>query len=175
MGVYVNDNGTLRNCTRAFVNDNGTLREVQRFSVNDNGTLRHIFMKQVDFIDQSPLSIKIDPTDAFAGFRINSDGSIDLGNNVTVNDTYSTDGGTWLIAGAAGDYKASLHQNSGDALTTNAGLDTELNLGTTRSWGYFNNSGLDVLQGNFTLTVKRVSDSVTIDTATITIYAEVTA
>lgn len=78
-------------------------------------------------------SIKIPPTDAAAGFRLHSDGTIDAtpDNSTTLN--YSEDLGPWLLSGAASDYEARISPGSPDAFSGQV-ENTWLGLGTTRDW-----------------------------------------
>lgn len=177
MGVYVNDNGTLRLVQRVFVNDNTVLREIVRWSLNDATTLRHVFAVQVSITNQSPTTVKLGPLDAFAGYQINSNGEVHRSANGSVQDIYATTAETWLVSGAVADYECMMHKNSGDAPNSAASslLDTWLACSTSRQWGYWITAPTGVMDGDFTISIRRASDQVVLDTATVLIHCEVTA
>lgn len=111
-----------------------------------------------------------DPSSALARYRLNSDGSV---YSITNN------GGTvalevWKLGGAAGDYEARATVNSG-ALTGigNSATGSWLNLGTTRTWGCSTVSPPPPSSNtcNMTIEVRRASDGVVLDSASVVVTA----
>jgi hypothetical protein len=104
---------------------------------------------------------------ATAGYRLNSSGTAEA-TSVTAGNAYVAISLEWLVYGSAGDYESFMHQDSGDALTSGT-MDTWQVLSSTRTWTLVG-SGSD-LAASCTLQIRRASDSVVLDTATITFEA----
>lgn len=108
------------------------------------------------------------PAAATAVFRLETDGDIGAtqGNNTVV------DVGNWISPqGAASDfYEARATVTSGSLSSGTAGV--WLGLGTQRSWSVLSASGAGLRTCIFTLEIRRASDSVVLDTATITLQAD---
>jgi hypothetical protein len=176
--VAVNDAGTWRTATEVHVNDAGTWRQITEIYVNDAGTWRLVFsgatvaIANATWTDQAAT-----PANAGVDFSLESDGDI------TVAETDDTGGvavdqGDWLSpkTGMSGfDVRCTV---SSGALTSGATCDgvTWLNLGTTRTWS--RNRVSDTPGTNsavILLEIRRTSTGVTVDSATITLEAAVTA
>jgi len=105
------------------------------------------------------------PNSATAGYRLNANGNIEQ----TINGISWSTIGVWLNIGAAGDYQVRLTPTFGtfDTGTT----DSWLTLSSTRSWtkSVMVGGGSGIAEG--TLEIRRVSDSVVLDTATLRLIA----
>jgi|SRR5262245_34230946 len=163
MGVYVNDNGTLRTITRAFVNDNGTLRELDEFAVRDNATLRHVYMIQV----QLPASILAQrAASSPAGMQFKNDGTMQEGSSTPSAELPLT----WLVSGAVADYEYNMSAPGGDGFSTGA-TDTWISGGTSTTWT--RNAGLGQTRtATGTLKIRRASDHVELDSCAVTLECD---
>jgi hypothetical protein len=118
-------------------------------------------------------STKVSPTDAAAGFRLHSDGTIDATPNSSTSLSYSEDLGSWLIKGAASDYEARLTSSGPDAFSGQA-AGSWLSLGTTRDW-YAQITGTGTQDCN--ASAVEIRDATTLQvlaTMTVSMYAEST-
>jgi hypothetical protein len=107
------------------------------------------------------------PNSATAGYRLNANGNVERtidGSNWTIIDV-------WLNSGAAGDYQVRLTPTSGTFDTGTTG--SWLTLSSTRPWTKSivpgGGSGLESAEG--TLEIRRVSNLVVLDTATLKLTA----
>lgn len=117
----------------------------------------------VDIFNTSATDTEDDPTDATATYRLNSSGQ------------GTRTGGanwTWLTAGNNSDVEVRATLNSG-ALTSGT-TGTWQNLSSTRTWTVTRTT-VGTGTANLTIQIRRVSDSVVIDSATVTITATVNA
>ena len=98
-----------------------------------------------------------------------------LGNDGIAYETTSTSGtdpisGEWKLAGAVADYEARATENSGTV--TSGPIGTWDSLATTRTWvkdrGSIGTSTVELL-----IEIRRAADSVVLDSAVITLIAEV--
>jgi hypothetical protein len=103
---------------------------------------------------------------AVAGYRLNSDGTAE--HTVASGGAYTAIAGEWLIVGLNSDFAAQMTYVSGATLTTTPGAGWWV-LSTTRTWS-LSASGTDDT-AVYLLEIRRVSDSVVVDAATITFQA----
>lgn len=121
----------------------------------------------VSIADRTILVDATPPADAVATYSLNSDGTNGFG-------------GEWLTGGTASNYEVQAVQFSDDTVGTGTSvsgtLNTYMNLGTTRSWSASatNNGANTSRTWVLDLTIRRVSDSVVMDTARITLQATTT-
>ncbi len=169
--LWVNDSGTARQIREVWVNDSGTARRINEIWVNDAGTARRIFVgDQITISDMTASAATSSPTSATASYALASDGDIDA----TAGTNTSVDRGDWIspqINMSA--YEARATVTSG---TLSSGTEgTWLSLGTTRTWNVVHSGiGTGSTSCEFTLEIRRTSDGVVLDTATITLQAIVT-
>lgn len=110
----------------------------------------------------------ISPQDARTGIKLDSDGTLYYLDSATRSGGMSAWGslGTWLLSGANTDYEVRVTKNSGSALTTGT-VGTWQVLSTDREFLYtITTNGFVQKIGNFTVEVRRVSDSVVVASAT---------
>lgn len=127
----------------------------------------------VNAVDVTASTINVSPTDAFAGFRYDDLGDARRSIDNATAENYGTIVGPWLLQGAVADYNIHVTQNSGDTLDVNAGLNTDLSLAFTRSWGYLITIVAGVKQGNFTISLKLAATGDVLDTVVSTLFCEV--
>lgn len=111
----------------------------------------------------------ISPTNATATYRLDTTGDI----SATQGSNTIVDVGDWISpkGGASDSYEARATVTSGSLTSGTAG--SWLGLGTQRVWTLTQNSaGTGPATCVFTLEIRRASDSVVLDTATITLQAE---
>lgn len=177
MGVFVDDNGTLREIVGAFVNDNGTLRDIQKGFVNDNGTLRQFFSRgTLTLSGGSADSTASDPLNAIARFTFNQDGTVDRTQNGSTAQVDSlTD---WVIPNSAapGDYEIRFTDLTGDSPTVSGSTAED-------SWRAFTSGNfvLTLIQGSvgvsacsFTIEIRKGSSGAALVSAPYALGAEVT-
>jgi hypothetical protein len=101
MTLSVKDGATWRTIQTVNVNDGGTWRTIQKISVNDGGTWRTVytalnFSPNVPFAANDSELNPSSPTNSFAYFTLNTDGTCVVGGNDTA------DGPTQWIYPASG-------------------------------------------------------------------------
>lgn len=104
------------------------------------------------------------PADSSITYALNNDKSI------------TGPGGVWLTGEAVGDYEVRATQVSdtgtGSGTSVSGTLNTWMNLGTSRAWSVFATAnGNSSRRWVLTIEIRRVSDLVVVDTATIDIEA----
>lgn len=166
MGIYCNDNGTLRNIVAVYTNDNGTLRQIVSVYANDNGTLREIPVTPVQLNGGSYSDFSISPGDSFVQIRLNSTGEFEVAQGGAFITAYN-----WLLAGSASDYEVRVHNNGPDALNVGT-VDTWQGLGTSRTFGN-TETGVGTVESELVVSIRRASDSEVLVTATITLTSTV--
>lgn len=114
-------------------------------------------------------SIKGTPTQASAGFRLHSDGTIDATPNSSTSLSYTDDLGAWKLSGAASDYEAKVDTATPDGISGEAS-NTWLGLGTTRAWFAQTTSGIQ--DSNTTLRIRDATTFVELVNCPISMYAE---
>jgi hypothetical protein len=154
MTTHVNDSGTWRELTNVYINVSGVWTEIQEVYVNDAGTWRSVFVKAVVTVSGESVftDVHVSPDPGTAFVRFNTNGTVDsLVDGVTTQIDASTD---WIIpnSAASGLYEIMAHQNSGDAVTPSAALDTWLALSSSRQWG-FSSTALNVT-ANLTISIR---------------------
>lgn len=167
--LWVNDSGVARQIREVWVNDSGTARRIQEIWVNDSGTARRVYVSDVISItDVTASSATTDPTNATATYRLESDGDI----GATSGDNTVLDVGDWITPQTnMASYEARATTLSGTPVGT---MGAWLNLGSTRTWT-LTRSSVGIGSASFTLEIRRASDGSVLDTATITLEAEVNA
>ncbi len=167
MTLHINDSGTWRDITAVSVNDAGTWRSIQEIYVNDSGTWRSVFVSDVisisDYIAYCETSVP--GPSATATYRLESDGDIGATEaNNTVNDV-----GDWITPQTnMANYECRADVTSGTLSSGTTGAWQSLS--TTRTWTRIN-SGSGTIDAVFTLQIRRASDAVVVDTASITLRA----
>jgi hypothetical protein len=162
MTLHVNDAGIWKGPT-PYVNDGGVWKLAEVW-VNDAGVWKLVSGVQV-LISDAGLSASDPVTNdgCSATFSVKSNGYVEEADS----EGASAETEQWLQSGAVGDYEihATWSGHAGGVLSGSTG--SWLPLSTTRSWSLTvgpTSTGTATL----TLKVRRVSDSVEIDTATIT-------
>lgn len=124
----------------------------------------------ISITDLTASANTVSPTNAAASYALVNDGDIDA----TQGTNTPLDVGDWISPkGSASDfYEARATVTSGSLTSGTAG--SWLPLGTTRTWTKTATPGTGVQTCVFTLEIRRASDSVVVDTATITLQAEST-
>ena len=120
---------------------------------------------QVSITNQTFGDAVAEPSDAFCRYRLNLDGSV---------EKYSGGGystlETWLLSGVNSDYESRVTVNSGSLTSGTTG--TWQVLSGSREW-VLNRTFPGTVVVNFTIEIRRVSDSAVLDTAVIEMTAEV--
>lgn len=173
-GIFVNDNGTLREIRKVFVNDNGALREIRKGFVNDNGTLREFFASSVITVSGESVSTSVAGS-ASANIRFMANGTVEKDENgATTQVDSATD---WIIpnANASSEYQIRYTNFTGSALTAPPSAEDEwIDLGTDRTYGLFRlSSNPGTSSCSFTIEIRKGTGAV-LDSATYTLSAEVT-
>lgn len=114
---------------------------------------------QVQLTDDTAFHEVNDPSDATASYSLNSGG--------TVSGT-GISGYSWLLIGSNSDYEARATLLSGTLTSGTTGSWQALS--TTRTWTR-NRTTIGQNTASITLEIRRVSDSVVLDSATITLDA----
>lgn len=117
-------------------------------------------------------STKLFPTNASAGMRLHSDGTIDATPNAATSLSYTDDLGTWLLSGSAADYEAQMTTGSPDPFSGQV-QGSYLNLGTTRDW-FAQITGTGTQDASGTLTIRDVATQTLQATCSVSMYAEST-
>lgn len=117
--------------------------------------------------DRTVSAVSLSPTDATTSYVVNTSGVIqEAVNGVTTNLE------TWILSGVSSDFEVRATAVSG--AVTSGTMGTWIAATTSPVWtkNRINNaSGIDT--ASFTLEIRRVSDSVVVDSSTITMSAEV--
>jgi hypothetical protein len=122
----------------------------------------------ISISDRTASAFTVSPTNAAAVYTLQNDGDIEA----TTGTNTISDVGDWINPrGAAGNtYEARATVTSGSLSSGTTG--SWLALGTTRTWTLQAVPGVGVLQAVFTLEIRRASDAIVVDSATITLEAE---
>jgi hypothetical protein len=166
MTLHVNDGGTWRQIEAVSVNDAGTWRTIQEIYVNDAGTWRSVFVSDVIAIsDTTAESEEISPAAATATFRLTSAGNIEH----TTGDNTIVDMGDWITPQTnMANYECRADIVSGSLSTGTTGAWQSL--ASTRTWTLQQVTN-GTSTASFTLQIRRASDAVVMDSATITLTA----
>lgn len=180
MPTYVNDAGTWRQIRNIYVNDAGTWRQLAAIWVNDNGTWRQVFTS-VDLHDFSVSLTASDPSDAHVGFSLQGSLSGAPGYVGRQSGTSTPPGNlttlyTYIQPGSeAANYEVRVTQLSGTVnVASGAALNTWIRLDIITTGSFFVSRQL---VGTSTATalveLRRFSDSVVVDSCTVTMTATV--
>jgi len=164
--LWVNDSGVARQIREVWVNDSGVARRIQEIWVNDAGTARRVYVSDVISISDTTSSSSVPAGTATATYQLENDGDIGLclGGNTIVA------GGDWVTpATNVASYECRATVTSGALTSGTSGA--WLNLATTRTWTLARASA-GTSTTVFTLEIRRASDGVVLDTATITLQAD---
>lgn len=171
--LWVNDSGVARQIREVWVNDSGTARRIQEIWVNDSGTARRVYVSDVVAItDVSATSVGTAGIgeSATAVYILTSAGDI----RYTDGDDTVQDLGDWITPQTnMANYESRVTVTSGTLTTGTEGAWQ--NLGTTRSWTKSRTVTAGSSSCTFTLEIRRASDAVVVDSATITLTATLTA
>lgn len=127
---------------------------------------------RVSIVDDSFGKVSISPANAFAGYRLHTDGTIDGTSGTTLN--WGLDRGRWLISGSNSDYEVRATLNTGALDGGSSVTGSWLVLSTIRSWWCQVTSDSEALSAaNLTIEIRDAITLVVLDTATIAISAEV--
>lgn len=167
MPTSVNDAGTWRTLQDVYVNDAGTWRRIQEVWVNESGTWRLVHVGDVISIDNTPVSdSQISPTPAIVSYALLNTGVVQASSAGVPFDV-----GNWVTptssAGAA--YEARATVISGSPAGT---FGTWQALNANRSWS-LSRSAVGTSSASFTVEIRRASDGTVLDSATITLEAQV--
>lgn len=167
----------------------GSFAEIQTVSVKDGGTWKTgtAYVKDggtwkawlvgaggggpgpggsVAISDQSPYTYNITPTSSTAEYSLKNDGVAQYIDSVGTTPI----SGEWLVSGSAADFEVRATATSG-TLTYGTTGSWE-SLGTTRAWGVTRTT-IGIKSCTLTIEIRRASDGVVLDSATITLSAEV--
>jgi hypothetical protein len=170
--LSINDAGTWRPIESVYVNDLGTWRRINAIYVNDLGTWRQVFSGEVVAISDITSFVDVaTPSNATSFYSLNTDGTV----------TYADSNGTgtllenWVtptsLAGAA--YEARATKVSGNNLTSGT-LGTWLPISSNLQWT-LTRSSIGSLQTVLTIEIRRASDLIVLDSATVTLHSLVEA
>lgn len=116
-------------------------------------------------------SAQLAPTDAAAGFRLHTDGTIDATPDQATALNYTDDLGPWLLKGTASDYEAKVDNASPNALQGQA-ENTWLNCGSAiRDW-FAQITGAGIRDCGSTLRIRDATTLVELASCQISMYAE---
>ena len=166
--LWVNDSGVARQIREVWVNDSGVARRIQEIWVNDSGTARRIYISDVVSItNQGPFSSSTGST-ATAQYQLDNVGQV----RITQTDNSVSAVENWLTpATNVANYECRVTVNSG--LLTTGTTGAWLGLGTARTWTLSRSSN-GTSSCNFTVEIRRASDAVVLDSATISMSAQFT-
>jgi hypothetical protein len=164
--LWVNDASTARQIREVWVNDNGTARRINEIWCNDSGVARKIFVGDaISISDMSCVAGTVGLT-ATAVYTLGSDGNIygtEISNTVI-------DRGDWITPQtnmSSFECRATLVSGT----LTSGTVGTWLNLGSNRTWTRTRTT-LGVSSTTMTVEIRRASDAVVVDSASITLTAD---
>jgi hypothetical protein len=161
--TYVNDAGVARLITEVWANDAGTARRITEIWVNDNGTARQVFAGAQVTLSNISCTSSMVGVPATAQYTLSSTGDI----NGTLNTNTVIDRDDWLTPKTGmSNYEARATVTSGTLTSGTTGAWQSL--GTSRTWT-LTTSG--IAQVVMTIEIRRASDAVVQDSATITLNA----
>ena len=165
-GIYYKDGATDRTMTNVYYQDGGTTRTIVAAYYQDGANTRQVWPTgvQVNITDQSSDTAVISPSVALASYALNNTGSASLSGTPIA--------GQWLVSGAASDYDVRATVVSGAVNGSSDPTGTWLNLGTSRTWQR-RQTALGFSSVSLLVEIRRVSDLVVVDSANITLTAEV--
>lgn len=164
MPTSINDSGTWREVSEVYVNDAGTWRGITEVYVNDSGTWRLVFSGDTISVSNTSVTSTVIGSTATAGYELTSGGDI----RGTTADNTMSDIGDWIAPKTnMADYEVVATLLSGSLTGT---FGTPLSLGTTRIWQLAQASA-GTSTGSMLIEIRRISDSVVMDSATISFDA----
>lgn len=126
--------------------------------------------RRVNIAGAFKLASSIDPSDAVAGYRLLTSGEEEAGTGT--NFVSYTSVGTWLLAGAAGDYEVRATLDSGAITSGTTG--TWLALSASYAWEVLRTS-VGTTTAELTIEIRDAATLEVLDTASVTLTAEVEA
>jgi len=130
MAISVGVSSAWKSVTSVKIGVSGVWKGVTQIWVGVGGAWKACFAT-VFLQNDSRVKVSVSPTDARAGWRCHSDGTVDSGvgtTGVTYNNMH-----TWLLSGANSDYQIRATLASGDTPSVGT-MDTWEVLSTTRTW-----------------------------------------
>lgn len=168
--LWVNDGGVARQIREVWVNDAGTARQIREIWVNDSGTARKVYASELISIDGLTVNASSSGTTS-AVYVLGNDGNI----------RYTTDGtntvedhGDWITPQTnMANYEVFASVTSGTL--TGGTTGAWQSLGTTRTWNVTRPavSGFGTSSATIALQIRRASDGVVVDTASIDLRAAI--
>lgn len=166
MTITYDDGTANRAITEVFYKDGATQRTIVEVWYGDAGTNRLVFSAGgggVNIVGGTITHSVADPSDASTAYFLNSTGSeASLPAGQVSN--------TWLLSGIASDYEVRATLTSGSLTSGTTG--TWLSLGTSRSWTRDRNTA-GVSQAVMTIEIRNATTLVVLDSASVTLTAEV--
>lgn len=170
MPIFLTDTGpTRRTITGAYVTDaGGTRRQIIAIHVTDSGgTRRTIYLDQIDISNQNVLDLRVLPNNARAGIHLDANGTW-----ARIQSTLTTPIGNWVTpTSRASAYEVRATLNSGSVDGTSAATGTWLAMTADRRWTVTRTT-IGTSTANLTLEIRRASDGTVMDSATISLTAE---
>jgi hypothetical protein len=164
--LWANDSGVARQILEVWVNDSGTARQIQEIWVNDSGTARQVFNSGVVAITDQVATSTVAAATATGRYSLANDGGVYKTNGTDATSIVEN----WLTpAGGVALYECRATITSGTLASGTTGA--WLNLATTRSWTVQRAPPPGSNSCTFTLEIRRASDAVVLDTATISVVA----
>lgn len=171
MTTSLNVSGTWKTLSKVWINVSGTWKECTKVWLNVGGTWKEVFS---GFNITNPLtggsatSFKVSPTNAYAGWRFNTDGTIDKMNSQTTATFNLTNNQQWFqptgTAPATYYIRATVASGTGPTYGRSSSNPTVGTIGswealsTERSW--YSSRTLDSSGGSYSkLTIEIASDS----------------
>lgn len=167
MSLSVGVSGSNKTVSALSVGVGGAWKSVAAGWVGVGGVWKEFYNALIASLsNNSATSYELTPSTASASFLLNSDGRAQKQESGVTTDV----SGEWLVSGAASSFEARATVTSGSLTSGTTG--SWLALSSSRSWILERGSvGLSTCQ--FTLEIRRTTDSVVVATATITLSAEV--
>jgi hypothetical protein len=166
MTVHVGVSGVHKAVSAIAVGVSGAWKTVTAGWVGVGGVWKQFYSTVViGIVDDFVASFTVG-VNATATYRLSSGGTISgtQGTNTIVTL------GTWLPSGVGADYEVKATLTPGTDTPTGS-LGAFVSLGVTKTWQLVS-TGPGVLESELTIEIRRVSDSVVIQTAVITMQAE---
>lgn len=160
--TWVNDGGTPRQVREVWINDAGTPRRITEVWVNDNGVARRIYVNDVISLNDQIITGTFPFGSATVGYVLSSDGYV----------YQYFEGGTsqiepWITPQTnVSSYECFVSLSSGDSPAGT--LNAWQSLSSNREWT-LTRAALAVAGCVLDVQVRRASDAVVLDTATITL------
>lgn len=166
MTAHVGVGGAYRTVNALYVGVAGAWRQVTDAWVGVGGVWRKFHEAQrVNLVGGTVNDARVSPADASASYSVNSNG--------TETSSPAAISNTWLLIGAASDYEVRATLNSGTLSSGTTGV--WLDCATSRTWTVTRTTdAAGITSANLTIEIRRKSDGVVLDSATVVLEAEVT-